>query len=182
MATSQFFKTEDAQEQKFYNAALVTSQGLEIQKDLFYDDAFACAVLGDLLYDNNLAPLARAIPRDIFRTSFATIFESFIAAGTAESYLTVFRNIFGDDVEVTFTVPAAGRLNIDIVAAGIQEYLFETRYIEDNLYVKDIIIDDEGDNIVFQGIKGFDSQYELEQMLFEMVPDGIYTVITLTIN
>lgn len=177
----QFFKG-DATEIKYYNSGLPSVDAIIAQRDAFYDDAYGCFILGELLYDNDYAPLARAIPREIFREGFATIFESFIIAGTFESYLTVFRNIFGDDVEVTFTVPGNGRLQIDIVAAGFQLSDFITRYIENNAYVFDEIIDDEGDNIVFQTVKGFESQYELEQMLFEMVPDGVYTEITLTVG
>lgn len=177
----QFFKG-DAEELKYYNSGLPIIDQIIGQKDLFFDDAYGCFVLGELLYDNDYAPLARAIPREIFRESFSTIFESFIVAGTFESYLTVFRNIFGDDVDVQFTVPGPGRLQIDIEAAGFQLSDFVARYIENNAYVFDEIIDDEGDNIVFQTVKGFESQYELEQMLFEMVPDGIYTEITLTVG
>lgn len=187
----QFFKG-DATELKYYNSGLTISDQMSAQKSLFYDDAYACFVLGELLYDNDYAPLARAIPRDIFRESFATVFDAFLTAGSFESYLTVFRNIFGDEVEVEFvadnlTTPpdpllGAGRLQINIVAAGFQISNFITRYIENNEYVFDTIIDDEGDNIVFQTVKGFESEYELKQMLFEMVPNGIYTEITLTVG
>jgi hypothetical protein len=83
---------------------------------------------------------------------------------------------------VDFTVPAPGKLNIDIEAAGVELADFISRYIEDNTYLFDEVIDDEGDNIVFQSVKGFQSQYELEQMLFEMVPAGIFTTISLTIG
>lgn len=177
----QYFKG-DATELKYYNSAQPIAASLSGQKHLFFDDAYACAVLGDLLYDNDYAPLARAIPRDIFRESFSTIFDAFSLAGSFESYLTVFRKIFGNAVEVTFTVPAPGKLNIDIIAEGVSISNFVSRRIVGNTYIFDLIIDDEGDNIVFQTVKGFESQYELEQMLFEMVPAGIYTNITLTLG
>ncbi len=175
-----FFKG-DAQENKFYESAKPMSDALSQQKTLFFDEAYACFILGELLYDTERAPLANAIPRTIFRTSFSTIFDAFLVAGSFESYLTVFRNIFGDDVDVVFTVPDPGKLNIDITATGVEETLFVARSIDDDAYVFDEIIDDEDDNIVFQTVKGFQSQYELEQMLFEMVPTGIYTEITLAL-
>jgi hypothetical protein len=187
----QFFKG-DATELKYYNSGVEISNQLSGQKDLFYEDAYACFILGELLYDNDYAPLARAIPRAIFRESFATVFEAFLTAGSFESYLTVFRNIFGDDVEVEFvadnlTTPpdpllGAGRLQINIVAAGFQLSDFVAREIENDAYVFYDIVDDEDDEIVFQTVKGFESQYELEQMLFEMVPAGIFTEITLTVG
>lgn len=177
----QYFKG-DAKELKFDAAGAAVTGPLSDEKTEFFDGAYSCFVLGELLWDNQLSPLSRAIPRVIFREAFASIFESFRVAGTFESYLTVFRQIFGADVEVTFTVPDPGKLEIDIVATGIELFDALTRYIENNQYVLDELIDDEGDNIAFQAIKGFESQAELEKMLFEMVPDGIWTQITLTVG
>lgn len=177
----QYFKGDET-ELKFDNAGSAVIEPLTSEKVEFFEGAYECFVLGELLWDNNLSPLARAIPRVIFREAFASIFESFRVAGTFESYLTVFRQIFGDDVEVTFTVPAAGKLQIAIVASGIELFDALTRYIENNEYVLDELIDDEGDNIAFQAIKGFETQAELERMLFEMVPDGIWTQISLTVG
>lgn len=151
-------------------------------KTEFFNDAYGCFVLGELLYDTGRAPLANAIPRDIFRETFESVFDSFVEAGTFESYMNVFRKVFGDDVGVVFTVPAPGKLLIDITSAGFVISEFLARQVEDNSYVFYNMIDDEDDFIVFQTVKGFTSQYELEQMLFEMVPDGIYTEITLTLG
>lgn len=176
----QLFKGDD-REKKFYNAGLPIAAILSQNEDDFFDECYACFVLGELIYDNKLAPLTRAIPREIFRDSFKTIFDTFLVAGTFEGYLDVFRNIFGDSVEVTFGVPAPGKLTIDIVADGVVLSNFIAREIVDDEFVNSNIVDDVDDQIVFQTVKGFQSQYELEQMLFEMVPDGIYTEITLDI-
>jgi hypothetical protein len=172
----------DAVELKFRAVAEGVGNPLSLQKELFFEDAYNSQDLGGVLYDNDLAPLSNAIPRDIFKESFSTIFDQFLAAGTAESYLFVFRKIFGEDVEVTFTVPDPGKLQIDISAVGIELSNFGARRIEDNAYVIDELVDDEGDFIALQTIKGFQSEYELEQMLFEMVPAGIYTEINLTLG
>lgn len=178
---AQFFKG-DSEELKYYNSGAPILGSISLQRDSFLAGAYSSFVLGDVLFDNERSPLANAIPRNIFREAFETIFDAFVVAGTFESYLTVFRNIFGPEVDVTFTVPGPGKLNIDIVTAGVAVYDFVARTIVDDEYVYDEIIDDEGDNIIFRGIKGFESQYELEKMLFEMVPNGIYTEITLTIG
>jgi hypothetical protein len=102
---AQYFKGDDL-EKKFYRVPLSIINLRSNQKDAFFNEAFECFKLGELLYDSLRAPLARAIDRDIFRESFFTIFEAFVVAGSFESYLTVFRQIFGDDVDVQFTVPA----------------------------------------------------------------------------
>lgn len=177
----QFFK-RDSEELKYYETGRTILESLSDQKTTFFNECYGCFVLGELLYDNNFAPLANAIPRAIFRESFATIFESFISAGSFESYITVFKNIFGDAVEVTFTVPSPGKLNIDIVAAGLEIYGMTIRQITGDAYEYFTLVDDEGDRIVLQAVKGFESQYELEQMLFEMVPAGIFTQINLTVG
>lgn len=177
----QFFKG-DATELKYYESAKTISDILSGQKTEFFNEAYGCFVLGELLYDNDYAPLSNAIPREIFRESFATIFEAFLQAGSFESYLIVFRNIFGDDVDVQFTVPAPGKLQIVIIATGLAIYGMTVREIAGDAYEYFTLTDDEGDRIVLQGVKGFESQYELEQMLFEMVPGGIFTEITLTVG
>lgn len=177
----QYFKG-DATEIKYAEAFRPIVEQIDLQKKTFFDEAYEAAPLGDILYDTNRAPLSNAIPREIFRDAFKEIFDSFLAAGTFENYLTVFRKIFGDTVVVEFTVPASGRLQIAIEAAGVELSKFIARHIEDNEYVFDYVVDDVGDNIVFQTIKGFQTQYELEQMLFEMVPDGVFTEISLDLG
>lgn len=181
MPTPQFYKG-DEKELKIFNSANSVIVNLETGKDEFFDNAFSTYPLGDVLYDSGRAPLANAIPRDIFRESFATIFGSFLEAGSFETYLEVFRNIFGEDVAVTFAVPAPGKLNIDIVATGLAIFDLVGRTIQDDTYVIDEIVDYDGNNVVGQSLKGFETEYELEQMLFEMVPAGIYTQITLTVG
>lgn len=174
----QYFKGDD-NEKKIYESGKPILDNLSLQKDEFLEDAYAAAVLGDVLYDSKRSPLANAIAKNIFRISFSEVFAAFVVAGTFESYITVFKKIFGDDVGISFTVPAAGKLNIDITATGVELSPFVARKVVDNAYVFDHVVDDELDQIVFQTIKGFTSQYELEQMLFEMVPAGIFTNISL---
>jgi len=158
----QFYKQTDPIERQFYDAGEPTCSDLGMQKDLFFEDAYSCFILGELLYDEGLAPLSNAIPRPIFSSSFSVLFDVFLEAGSFESYLVVFRKIFGDEVEVTFTVPAPGQLEIAIVATEVELSDFVARRIEAGAYVLEEVIDWDGDNIAFQSIKGFQSQYELE--------------------
>lgn len=177
----QWFKG-DAQELKMANAAIPLLLNLSMQKDLFDDDAFASARLGDLISQAERSPLSNAITQAIFRQTFSEIFTAFVSAGTFESYIIVFKKIFGDDVDVTFVVPAPGKLNISIVATGLELSDFVARYIQLNNYVFDNVVTTDGDQIILQTVKGFQSQYELEAMLFELVPAGIFTNISLTLG
>lgn len=175
----QYFKG-DAQELKVDAGGTEIMDAIGAQLDLFFDECYEAYPLGDVLFESGRTPLANAIPQDIFRSSFPAIYDAFVAAGTFEAYLFVFEQIFGSDVTVTFTVPAAGKLNIDILAAGIELNNFASREIEENEFVySDIIEELHTDEIMFQTIVGFKSQYELEQMLYEMVPAGVFTVISL---
>lgn len=178
---AQLFKGDDT-ELKYYGSGKPAFTDVKNQKDLFFQGAYETYALGDMIYDTGRAPLTNAIVRNIFREVFPEIIQAFIEVGTFEAYLSVFRKIFGDDVIVEFEVPGPGLLNIDIVATGLEISDFLARYIENNEYFFDEVIDDVGDNIAFQGVKGFQTQYEVEQMLFEMVPGGIYTAITLQVG
>lgn len=177
----QFFKGDDT-EQKIYLIGSPIMDALSAQKDAFLAGAFTAGPLGELIYQDSRSPLANAIDEDVFTESFPIVFDAFIAGGSFESYLTVFRNVFGDDVVVTFTVPAAGRLQIDIAATGVELSDMLARTISGVSYTYDEVVDRVLDNIAFRTVKGFITQYELEQMLFEMVPAGIFTEITLNVG
>lgn len=176
----QYFKG-DAKELKFYESGKPIMDILSGAKDEFFDGAYSCFLLGELLYDTDRAPLANAIDREIFRELFATVFNAFIVAGTFESYVSVFKNIFGDDVVVEFTVPAAGKLEIEIQATGILFADRLSREIIDGAYEYSDRITTDADTRVARIPKGFETEYEAQQMLFELVPAGIYTTISLTI-
>jgi hypothetical protein len=178
----QKFKPNDPIESKFIGAALAIFNNAINQRASFFNGAYSTYHLGDILVNTNRAPLTRAIKQEIFREAFKEIFEAFISGGTFESYLTVFRKIFGESVSVEFIVPAPGKLIINIESDGVLLSNLMARYIENNEYFFDELVDDEGNNIVLQTVKGFETQYELEQMLFEMVPGGIYTEISLTVG
>lgn len=178
---SQYFKGDDT-EKKFESSAKTTLDDLSLQLDAFDDDAYECQAFGDIIFEAGRSPLANAIDQLVFRQSFNEVFQNFRVAGSFESYIAVFEKIFGDSVDITFTIPAAGKLQIDIVADEIELNDFAARLIINNAYVLDDVVDYDGDTIAFQTIKGFQSQYELEQMLYEMVPDGIYTEISLSLS
>lgn len=178
---SQLFKGDD-DELKYYNAGKPAFDQTSFQLDQFNAGAYAAAPLGDLIYEGNRSPLTTAIAQDIFRTCFQQIFAAFAVPGTFESYLTVFRAVFGDDVQVVFTVSGPGLLTIAITATGLDISQFVARTIVGDAYTFDDVVTEVPDNIVFQTVKGFQSQYDLEQMLFEMVPASISTTITLDIS
>lgn len=179
MAETQKFKGDELELQMEACASPIHDD-IETQLDDFFEDAYNSMPLGDVLYESDRSPLANAIDQEIFRQSFPEIFTAFTVAGTFESYITVFQKIFGENVEIDFTVPAPGKLTIDILADEVELSDWISRVIVDNTFVYNEMITQDGlDTIAFQSIKGFKTQYELEQMLFEMVPAGIFTEISL---
>jgi hypothetical protein len=176
----QNYKNGDILEKKFEDSGEPILTILSGDKDDFYAGCYETAPLGDMIYDSKRSPLTNAMTKEIFRTSFKQIFDAFISVGTFEAYITVFQKIFGADANILFTVPAPGKLTIEIAATNIELSDFVARVIVDNEFVLDEMVDYDDDNIAFQTIQGFATQYELEQMLFEMVPAGIFTDIDLT--
>lgn len=177
----QFFKGDDL-EIKMETCGDQIATQLSGQKDAFFTDCYNSFPLGDLIYTIGASPLSNAIIQSVFRESFNDVFNAFSTAGCFESYISVFQKIFGADVDVEFTVPAPGELEIDITATGLEVSDFVARHIVGIDYILDTVITEASDTIEFRTVKGFQTQYELEQMLFELVPSGIYTVITLTLG
>jgi len=176
----QYFKGDQV-EVKFFQAFNNAMNDIALGKDQLFEDCYNAYPLGDAIHNTQSAPLTNAISRNVFREAFSELFQAFIEVGTAEAYLTVFRKIFGESVVVDFTIVDPAVLNIDIVASAVELSDFISRQIINEEYVFSEIVDGEGDNIAFQGVKGLTSQQELESMLFEMVPQGIVASIDVEI-
>jgi hypothetical protein len=177
------FKLSDLKEKKVNDAFLALLDVVSTETDAFYAGAYESFPLGDVLYDLDRSPMAGVIDKDTFRKSFFALHNIFTRPGTFEFYMDVFRAVWGQDVDVTFTVPAAGKLEIEIDALSAQLDDFIAREIVDNQYVYDEVIEtDSGDNIAFQGNQGLKTQDQAEKLIFELYPAGVYTTITLTIS
>lgn len=178
---SQAFKETDTVEAKVTAtiAPMLTLIGNGLTN--FHEQVYEAQGIGEMLYDSGRDPMARAVSRQTYLQSYAAIHQLFTRPGTAEFYLSVFRAIWGDDVEVEFTVPAPGKLEINIEALEASQELFMARRIVDSAYVYDEVIDEEGDNIVFQVPTGIRSQHEIDILMKELYPAGLWVETTLTI-
>ena len=176
-----FFKG-DQTEIKMYNSASGVFDAISLALDQFFQLGYSSVPLGEFLFDEKRAPLVNAFRREIFIACFNQLFESWAFCGTFEAYLSVFRKIFGSSVDVVFTVPAPGKLNIDITASGFEESQFQARDIISSAYVFYDMITEDSDNLVFRNIAGLETESEVEKVLFTMVPTGIFTTVSLTIG
>lgn len=178
----QFFKETDDLEKKFYAVTSEAMDVMEAQLNTFFDEAYACFILGEVLYDTGASSISTAMTRDVFRTAFFALFESFVEGGSLESYMTVFRAIFGQDVSVVFSVPNPGHLQINIDALNITEEPFTMRRIVDNVYQYDDLLDSEGEPIMAQVTKGIKTQQDMDILMPEITPEGIFVETTLIIT
>jgi len=177
----EFFKGDDL-ENKYFNVGSNLFDQIETEKTSFFNDCYENKLLGEIIHKSKIAPLSNAIPLDVFKDSFNAIFNIFLEAGSFEGYLTVFKAIFGPDVDVTFTVPAPGKLGIVIEAQGLLTFNLAARKIVSDAYVFEPLVDHNDNNIVVNFIRGLSSQSEVEIMLNELVPQGVWTDIDLTIG
>lgn len=177
----QKFKENDDLEQKVINAFLPLMNELFLDRTAFFNGAYVARPLGGVLYDLNRAPLANNIQRDYFITSFFAIFQLFTRPSTFEFYLDVFRAIFGSSVDITFTVvgPAHLQINIEVLEAALDNLV--ARRIEGGAYVYYDLITADGDEIMAQTQQGPKSQSEIDALMKEITPQGIFVETTLVI-
>jgi hypothetical protein len=177
----QFFKG-DSLETKIYNSVKPLFDYINAQLDQFLEYGYTCRGFGYLLYDTKRAPLAGAIGRDVFARSFVELFEAYANAGTFEGYILLFKKIFGESADVTFTVSAPGKLQIAIEGIGSVTYNALERRLSGGSYAYSDIVDRVSDNIYFRESLEISSEYELQKVIYSLVPNGIYTTITATIG
>ncbi len=178
----QQFKENDLVEKKFTDAGTPTLALLGADRDTFYENAYEVQPLGGVLFDLNRSPLASAVTRQTFVEGFAAIHGLFKRPSTFEFYLDVFRAIFGEAVEVTFTIPAPGKLEIAIAALSIQLFDFAARRIVDDSYTIDEVVDHDGDNLAFPFGVGDKTQSEIDALMYEIQASGIFTTATLVLT
>ncbi|MGN1058374.1 MAG: hypothetical protein ACI4Q7_03370, partial [Candidatus Avelusimicrobium sp.] len=90
----EYFKGDDA-EKKIVAGANSLFQVLGGEMRLFLQNAYKGEGLGRVLYDAEMAPLVNVLPRDTFAGTMNALLENFQQAGTFESYISVFKTIFG---------------------------------------------------------------------------------------
>lgn len=177
----QKFKEYDLTEQKVINAFMPLLNLLGSDRDEFFNTAYQSGPLGGILFDLQKTPLLTVIKREVFVESFFGIYDFFTRPGTFEFYLLIFRTVWGENVDVQFSIPAPGRLHVDIEASANNLVQFSARSIISDVYVYDEIVDRNGDFIMFQTYQGIQSQGEVNEFLKEIYTAGIFVDINFTL-
>ena len=158
---------------------------INVNQNSFFEDAYFCQKMGELIYDNALIPNLRAFQRNVFIRAFHEIFEAWSFCGTFETYIEVFKKIFGESALIEFTVPAKGHVQINIETSELETIKLEYKEIEGFTFrYGDILVRDEHGNeepLLVRFPLGIETQQELEAIIFSMRPAGVYTEISLTI-
>lgn len=181
MINLQRFKENDETEAKVIAVVMPTLETLGEGHDDFWEGANTTYLLGDILYDLDRDPMSGVITRELFRMIFPAIHQIFTRPGTFEFYMTIFRAIWGEDVVITFTVPAPGRLQINAANLPIEPFNLLLREVVDDAYVYSPLVDHNGDFIMLQDKAGIKNQAEFDALINEISPAGIFTESSLTL-
>lgn len=133
-----------------------------------------------MLYDEGRAPFSDRILRDTFVSFVKEALANFPFTGTAECYLSILRSIFGESTEVRFEIPAAGKLSIDVIAVDNLFFGFQCAELDEDtgeLVLFDMV-DELDNNLDFRIVPGIESASELELLLSEIIPMGIFSDVT----
>jgi hypothetical protein len=125
-------------------------------------------------------PFSARVPREAFVSFIRQAIPNFKFTGTFESYLFILNSIFGSAVEVLFTIPAAGRLQIEVNAGGATvDFDWIAKRFEDGGFVLDNLVTSDGDQLILASIVGIETEGQLQALFDELIPAGIQTEITL---
>lgn len=168
----QRFIEGDAEENKFFRVFndIVASTMSDIEA--YYNNAYGSPELGRALYELQRLPIYKILEKSLFIKAYQKIIEGEAYIGTIEGYLTILRAIFGDDAIINLTIVAPLHLKFDITAEVQQFYLWVDNYNNE-------IIDENGDNIVFEEIVALLSSRQLLELLKQTTNAGTYVEFTL---
>lgn len=178
--TPQYFKG-DAKEIKFDTVGKGPIDLTGLALDQFYDEAFDCAEFLLMLYDEGRVPFSDRVPRDAFVSFLIQCIANANFIGTYESYIFLVNGIFGEGSSIFFGTPVAGKITMIISSSSTANFTFVARELIDGGYEYFDMVTGDGETLEFVGFPGIESEAELQQLLAEFIPAGIYADITLVI-
>jgi hypothetical protein len=174
----QYFKS-DSIELKMNSVVDPLFQAIDAGLDEFYSDGFDSNPFLLMLYDEERVPFSNRVPRVAFVDFIKQALINIQFTGTFETYLLILKSIFGDDSEIRFYVPSPGIIQIEVEAVTNSGFGVLVREIVDGSYVFYDLIDSDGDEFIFRGVIGIESEYELNLLFNEIIPAGLSPDISL---
>ena len=148
-------------------------------KDQMFSEGGSATPYLLMLYDEGRMPFSDRVPRDSFAAFVREAIDRFPFTGTFESYIFILEKIFGTGSGVLFDIPAPGKLEMLVNAAASLEFDLVAREFIDGAYVISNLVDHDDNLLQARGLSGIDSEYELQTLLAELIPLGIFPDITL---
>lgn len=172
----EFFKGDDI-ELKFYGSCEDVFKRMGESLQNLYEQAYNTYKLGEIIYDNKLAYIVEVIPRDIFIRNFNQIFDMWSLGGNYESYIYIFKQIFGPDTDISFERlrPGALKINIETDRNSVFAWI-------DNFAKRRRIKTREGKQILLRQGLGINDFYQVEGVLNSLKPAGIFLQVNLIIR
>ena len=169
----------DAVELKMEAAAKPAFDSTGAALDAFLASGYEASPFLLAMYDEGRMPFADRVPRESFVAFIKEALARFPFTGSFESYLFILEAIFGSGSGVLFDVPAAGKLEIAVNAASSLEFDFVFYEFIDGETVISNAVDHLDNQLVLGGISGIDSEFELQMLLAEIIPAGIFAEVVL---
>jgi hypothetical protein len=174
---TQYFKGDET-EIKMHDAAAPAFDLCDAALEAFYSGAYTANDFLLSLYDQGRMPFSARVPRAAFVDFYKQALVNFPVTGTFEAYIFIIRSIFGETTEIQFEVPAAGKLNILVDAAASTEFGWQVKEYSGGEYVYSDMVTLDDQELQFRGISGIENEAQLNALLSELIPAGIFPTVT----
>ncbi len=171
----------DATELKYLAAGEPAFELTRVSLHEFFQGAYDCDEFLLMLYDAGRMPFSSRVPRDAFVSFIRQAIPDFPSTGTFEVYIFMIKALFGDSAIIQFTIPAAGKLQIEVNAPGSSlEFDWVAKEIVGGGTILTQMITHDSEEFLFNGISGIETEAQLQILLAELFPMGIYATLELT--
>ena len=155
-----------------HDIALTVKEQTELDELVIWiSDAYKNHQLGQMLHESNSFELGAYLKEAFIREKYDLVVEAFAHLGTYEAYILLLKATFGEDITIVFTNPSAGVLNVTVDNYGVDGDNLTTQ-VPDNLTTQ------VPENLVTRKIDSLLSPKEMELLLQQMVPEGIFATFT----
>lgn len=158
---------DDREENQFYNVWLQLFNQTMIDIQDYYNLAYESELLGSLIFDNQLAEIAKIISRDLFIKTYWQIFNEETKNGTVDAHLYILYAIFGGNASIYVESQSPLYITYYIRTNTIALNQWITKH-GDNMVTKD------GDNLVFRNLLTALTNEELSNLLKATANYGEY--------
>lgn len=97
---------DDVLENKFINVWLALWNQTLADLQNYYNLAYESSALGAIIFDNQLADIAKVMSRDLFLKTYWQVFQEQTKNGTIDAHLYILYAIFGGDATIVVENPA----------------------------------------------------------------------------